>query len=171
MEMQASLERLGRYHQWAGDILLDHLAGLDDDAWYRDEGLFFRSIHRTLNHLLLVDRIWLGRIREKPYEFNGLGDELEVDRHALVAALREQWQAVRDYIESGDAIGSKTESDITNTQGQRFTLEKVAMLQHLVNHGTHHRGQISAVLTRLGHPAPAMDLGYMLYEEASPVSS
>lgn len=166
MNMQSCLERLGRYHQWAGEILLNHLAPLDDDTWYRDEGLFFGSIHHTLNHMLLVDRIWLGRIQENPYKFNGLDDELEAERDAVIDALREQWRTVRDYVESGDVTGPKAEADITNTQGQRFTLEKAAMFQHLVNHGTHHRGQISAVLTRLGHPAPAMDLGYMLYEEA-----
>lgn len=164
--MQDSLERLGRYHQWAGEILLDHLASLDDEAWYRDEGLFFKSIHGTLNHLLLVDRIWLGRLQEKPYKIKGLDQELEANRQDLIDALRAQWQTVREYVESGNVTGARPEVEIVNTQGQRFTLEKVAMFQHLVNHGTHHRGQISAVLTRLGRPAPAMDLGYMLYEEA-----
>ena len=50
---------LARYHAWATQRLVaSNLQGLSDDEWHRDCGLFFRSVHRTVNHLLLTDNIW-----------------------------------------------------------------------------------------------------------------
>jgi len=166
MPDQQNIEMLARYHRWAGERLLTQLAPLNADEWFRDEGLFFKSIHGTLNHLLLVDRLWLGRLIEKPININGLDDILYESREELIVALRQQWQVVLDYAASGDAFDGQSRVRFTNTRNEIYELNKFTIFQHLINHGTHHRGQISAVLTRCGYPAPELDLGYMLYEES-----
>ena len=55
--------------------------------------------------------------------------------------------------------------DYTNMRGQTQSLPFAATLAHVFNHGTHHRGQISAALTALGQPSPELDLVYMLQQE------
>ena len=50
-------------------------------------------------------------------------------------------------------------------RGQLATLPFAATLTHVFNHGTHHRGQITAAFTRLGQPFPELDLVYMLQQE------
>lgn len=166
---QENLEMLARYHRWAGERLLSDLESISDEEWYRDEGLFFDSIHGTLNHLLLVDQLWLGRLLGRPITISGLDQQLHEKRQPLIRALRAQWQAAIDYAKSADATEGIPETRFINTRGEEYQLPKVPIFQHIVNHGTHHRGQISAVLTRNGHPAPELDLGYMLYDEADEV--
>ena len=52
---------LARYNTWMNDRLYAVCTALPDAERRRDRGAFFRSIHGTLNHLLLTDRAWLGR--------------------------------------------------------------------------------------------------------------
>src|SRR5690606_17438558 len=53
---------LARYHRWAYGRLYERIDELGDADYHADRGLFFRSIHGSLNHLLLVDRLWLQRL-------------------------------------------------------------------------------------------------------------
>lgn len=53
---------LARFNQWVNERLYDCIAGLSDDAYRMDRQAFFGSIHHTLNHLLVVDRLWTGRL-------------------------------------------------------------------------------------------------------------
>ena len=55
--------------------------------------------------------------------------------------------------------------DYRSTQGVAHSLPFAATLAHVFNHGTHHRGQITAAITRFGHPAPELDLVWMLQQE------
>src|SRR5690348_3933656 len=74
---------LAGYHVWAQRRLLDSLMPVADADYHADHGLFFRSIHRTLNHLLLVDLLWQGRLTGKPFPVNGLDQELVKERDRL----------------------------------------------------------------------------------------
>ena len=53
---------MARFNGWVNERLYDSVAGLADDAYREDRGAFFGSIHATLNHLLVVDRLWTRRI-------------------------------------------------------------------------------------------------------------
>src|SRR6187399_823997 len=55
------LGALARYNRWMNDKLYELSTTLSDEARKRDVGAFFKSIHRTFNHLLVADRIWLAR--------------------------------------------------------------------------------------------------------------
>ena len=52
---------MARYNRWMNDKLYAVAEKLTDEERKKDRGAFFGSIHRTLNHLLVADRIWLGR--------------------------------------------------------------------------------------------------------------
>ena len=59
------LRVMARYHRWASARLLsDHVAGLSDAEYFGAAGqcLFFRSVHGTLAHMALADRLWLARL-------------------------------------------------------------------------------------------------------------
>jgi len=64
--------RLAQYNAWFNSRLYELISSLTDEERRRDMGAFFRSIHGTLNHILLTDRMWLGRISKHPHGFRSL---------------------------------------------------------------------------------------------------
>jgi len=157
--MHEHLLLLSRYHIWAYETLYTSLVPLDDEQYFSPCGLFFGSIHGTLNHLLVAERIWCGRITGEPYAVAGLDVEIEPARGALEHAIYEQgayWAAWIAQEEDEDSL--RRTLTYTNLAGTRFDNALVHVLLHVFNHGTHHRGQISAALTALGLPAPVLDL-------------
>jgi len=155
---------LARYHVWATERLLErHVAALSDDEYRRDAGLFFKSVHGTLNHLLVAERgLWFERFANGRSPKRKLNEEVHTDRAALNAALK---QAARDWIpaiEAWDEARFDGTLSYTSTEGVTRTVPFTPTLTHVFNHATHHRGQISAAITALGHPAPEIDLLFTL---------
>lgn len=162
MDPRAYFQTLAAYHRLANRQLLKALAPVSDADYYGDQGLFFKSIHRTLNHILLVDQLYHGRITGKDFEFAGLDQELVKERGRLADEMDrygERWTQVIDGIDSADFQGTLC---YLSTEGERRELPMQVVLAHAFNHATHHRGQISAALTRLGQPAPVLDIPYVL---------
>jgi uncharacterized damage-inducible protein DinB len=165
MDMQRYFDTLARYHVWATDKLLAEVERMSD-AHYRQEcGLFFRSVHGTLNHMLVGEQHWYSRFAEGVSLKLPLNAELESDRIALAAALRgavKNWSA---WIATMDTQRLDGTLHYTKASGGQVTVPFASALGHVFNHGTHHRGQISAALTALNYAAPEMDLIYMLQAE------
>ena len=68
------LRLMAHFNAWANARLYGAVAGLSDADYRRERGLFFGSIHGTLNHLLVVDRLWCGRLEGQDH------GELTLDR-------------------------------------------------------------------------------------------
>jgi len=117
-----------------------------------DRGAFFGSIFATWNHILLGDRIWLGRIHGRPLAFDSLGQRLCADLDTLE---RERARTDADLIALVEA-----EDDLGRTiayhgnQGQPDAQRLYQILNHLFAHQHHHRGQISQMCHRLGIALP-----------------
>ena len=156
---------IGRYHVWADRRLLQSLNPISDADYYADYGLFFRSIHRTLNHLLLVDLLWHGRLTGKPFAVSGLNQELVKERGRLADETLRQAEVLRDMVAGLDETRLGAMNAYLDTEGKRREFPLALQLAHAFNHATHHRGQITAVITRLGHESPVLDLPYFLAED------
>lgn len=161
--MKAHFEMFAAYNRWANELLYE-MAGKLSDADYRaDRGAFFKSVHGTLNHILLADRIWMHRFTGDGPTYGRL-DEVLFDRlDALEAARREEDERIVAYIDSltdGDLAATFTYRSLTNAT--ETTQPLAPALAHFFNHQTHHRGQAHAILTAIGgrEAAPSMDLIY-----------
>jgi uncharacterized damage-inducible protein DinB len=158
---------LARYNVWATQRLLDAVNLLDDATYRKDVGLFFKSIHGTLNHLLVGEHlVWYPRFAKGISPKLTLDMEAEPVRERLAQALKggaANWQPL---IESWPAERFDGKLSYTTMRGQNVSLPFAATLAHVLNHGSHHRGQITAALTALGQPCPELDLVYMLQEES-----
>ena len=166
--LRQHLRTLADYHDWANTLLSGHVAGIQDEHYFAPAGLFFKSVHGTLNHILLADRAWYGRFAGKPERFAKLDLELETARAPLIDALAERrglWSALiactPDDVMAGDLRYS-------TTAGPEAIRPWLGALAHVFNHATHHRGQITAALTRYGYGGPELDLIYFL-AKPSPV--
>ena len=95
-----------------------------------------------------------------------LNEEVETDRARLRQRLVEAAERWQPFVESCDDARFAGTLDYTSTKGVAQSLPFAATLGHVFNHGTHHRGQITAAITAMGHPCPEIDLVWMLQEEA-----
>lgn len=156
------------YNRWANDRLLAALEPMSDDDWHRDAELFFRSVHGTLNHLLVADRVWFSRFKGAPWAPGRLDLVLHEKRDELVPARRRMDEEIRDWVAGlGEA---DLEADFTYApvgNPEPVTLKLRVALAHVFNHQTHHRGQIHAATTRFLDVSPALDLIYFELEQRS----
>jgi uncharacterized damage-inducible protein DinB len=156
--------RFARYNVWATERLLaQHVAPLPDQDYRRDCGLFFKSIHGTLNHLAVAEHeLWFPRFAEGVSPKRALNEEVETDRARLAERLLAGTKRWESLIASWSEERFESRLDYVTTKGLPQSLPFAATLAHVFNHGTHHRGQISAVLTAMGQPCPELDLIWML---------
>jgi uncharacterized damage-inducible protein DinB len=166
--MKSYFMTLVRYSGWATRKLYQHVDALSEDEYRRDAGLFFKSVHGTLNHLLVAEQlIWLPRFAEGISPKRALNEEAETDRAFLRERLCEGPEKWLPVIEALDDARFAGRLDYTTTKGVAASLPFAATLGHVFNHGTHHRGQISAAITAMGHACPEIDLVWMLQEESA----
>ena len=160
---------LARYNLWATRRLFEHVDALPVADYRRDAGLFFKSIHGTLNHLLVAEHaLWRRRFAEGVSPRLALDAELESDRARLRDALLEGAACWQPLIESWPEDRFEGALEYTSTQGVAMRLPFAAALAHVFNHGTHHRGQITAAITALGRASPELDLVWMLQAQSKP---
>ncbi|TGL61752.1 damage-inducible protein DinB [Leptospira ognonensis] len=163
MELKNHLEILAKYHTWATDHLYLHLSGVSDTDYRKDSGLFFKSIHRTLNHLLVVDQLWFSRFAEGRSPVIALDLEIEMDREKLKDRLVDQTKKWEGLIKSAKSFPETL--DYSTMRGFQSKIPFTPALAHVFNHGTHHRGQIIAAMTTAGYSSPEIDLVYMLQSQ------
>lgn len=168
MDPRAHFATLARYNAWATARLLDAVDALADADYRRDVGLFFRSVHGTLNHLLVGEHhLWRRRFAEGVSPKVVLDAEVEPDRARLRQALLDGASAWPALIAAWPAERFDGTLDYVTTKGQAVSLPFAPTLAHVFNHGTHHRGQVTAALTAMGRPSPELDLVYLLQAEAA----
>ena len=174
--MQKSLDRsplrdhlltLARYNLWATQRLLAHVDQLIEADYRRDTGLFFKSIHGTLNHLLVAEHLlWFPRFAQGVSPVMALDVEAEAQRDRLRDRLLQGAAAWLPLIEPWPEERLLGALAYTRSNGQAMVLPFAATLGHVFNHGTHHRGQITAAITALGRACPELDLAHMLHDES-----
>jgi uncharacterized damage-inducible protein DinB len=166
MDAQTHFQTLARYNLWATRRLLEAIAPVPDADYRRDVGLFFQSIHGTLNHLLLGEHLlWRTRFADGVSPVLALDAQVEPDRAALAQRLLDGAQAWLPLMATWAPARFEGSLHYTSTRGQALSLPFAATLTHVFNHGTHHRGQVTAALTALGHPCPELDLVALLQAE------
>lgn len=156
------------YNAWANRQIYDEVGKLDDDAYRRNLGAFFGSLHATLNHLLAADRIWLRR-------FTGTGDApgsldtiLHEDFAGLWAARQAEDARLAAFIDS--LTEERIRADFTYSPISNpaiITHPLGPALTHVFNHQTHHRGQCHGMLTAAGGPSLTLDLIYFVRTEGT----
>lgn len=160
------LAQMARYHAWATQQLLMSIAPIPEALYRKPCGLFFQSIHGTLNHLLLTDsEIWYPRFTGSGSASLPLDAELESDRTDLASRLIAATAGWPGYIASLDETALAGDLSYTMTTGQPRVLPMSAALLHVFNHATHHRGQITAAISMLGFAYQPFDLPFLIFSE------
>lgn len=151
------------YQHWANEALFAALDGLTDEARNGDEGLFFRNMHHTVDHLFQVSQLWRARLQGE-YLKPDLGTVRQPDWRELKAALRQEVRRLQGWLQDQPDEWFDEQLSYVDSEGHYRSMWVRDVLVHLFNHFTHHRGQVSAVATRLGTPCPVMDYVYYRQE-------
>lgn len=157
------------YNAWMNAKVYDAAERLTAEELARDRGAFFGSIIGTLNHIAEADLIWLGRLAQHPI-FIGRLDLAGLPRsdnvEAIVSGDIAKLRPIRERIDRliVNFINSLSESDVDGVleyrraNGTRYRKPLTSVLSHLFNHQTHHRGQITTLLTQAGIDVGVTDL-------------
>lgn len=162
MQARPHFALLARYNAWATRRLFEHVDALPEADYRRDAGLFFKSVHGTLNHILVGEHaLWRRRFAEGVSPRMKLDAELEADRARLRERLIDGAACWEPLVESWPEERFDGVLEYTSSEGVARRLAFAAALTHVFNHATHHRGQITAAITAFGRPCPELDLLWM----------
>ena len=147
------LRTLLDYHYWARDRMLLALAPLTHEQFVRELGSSFTSVQDTLGHVYSAEWAWHQRwIGQSPT--SQLPRKTFPDVATVVTMWRKTEADVRGFLESLGEEGVNRVFEYKTLAGDEATSAFWHMLQHVVNHGSYHRGQITTMLRQLGVPAP-----------------
>ncbi len=146
------------YHYWARDRLLEALDPLTPEQFTRDQGSSFKSIRDTVAHIYAAEWAWYSR-----WQGDSPTALLPVEQFPDVASIRLAWTAleakVRAFVESLGEEGVSRMIAYKLLAGQPGNSPVWQMLQHVVNHASYHRGQVTTMLRQIGAtPAKSMDM-------------
>jgi uncharacterized damage-inducible protein DinB len=164
---------LARYNRWMNEKLYTVASRLTDEERKRDRGAFFKSVHATLNHLLLADRVWMGRFTGVSLHGDLMGPggirSLDQELYADFEELRGERAKTDGELESW--VSTLTAERLAAPlryvrKGKTYDEPLWWAVAHLYNHQTHHRGQVTTLLMQAGHDPGVTDLIAMLREGA-----
>jgi len=159
------IRQLFEYNSWANRRLIEACSKVSNEDFTRDLGSSFPSLRATLVHILGGEWLWLERFHGRSHTALPAASEF-ADLPAVRRRAEEIDGDLRDY------VASLTDQDIArdlphkNTAGQPFSQPLWQLLQHLVNHGSYHRGQVTTMLRQLGAPSVPTDLVRFYRERA-----
>ena len=147
------------FNAWANQRALEACSVLTEEQFTRDLGSSFRSVRDTLIHVLGGEWLWLERWRGR----SPMMVEVETFANQVkgFASMRSRWERIerdlRVFVAALSAADLERVVEYRNLGGNRFAYPLRSMLQHLVNHNTYHRGQVTTMLRQLGAIPRATD--------------
>ncbi len=165
---------LARYNRWFNQRLYAACDGLSDEARKRETGAFFGSIHRTLNHLIVGDQAWSRRFvqcgADHGVDFLALAAAIQLpDPCPLDTVLYDDWttlkarrevldEALETWLAGAPAGMGDWTMRYANSKGVQRAHPLWQALTHFFNHQTHHRGQVTTLLSQQGVDVGVTDL-------------
>ena len=150
---------LARYNTIVNQRLCEACAQLDDAEYRKQRSASFGSIHQTLNHILLGDRIWMARLTQTGGATTPpLHSVLYDDFSALRAARDAEDARIEQFTASLTDEFFTREVEYVNSLGRHYTDPATLALAHMFNHATHHRSQVQAMLRETSVKPPSLDM-------------
>ena len=165
MKDQGYLQSLLDYNAWANGEMYKVVQDMPLDEVVKERKTSLKSIHVSLNHLLVVEKIWLAHMKGEKHDFENLRTILHEDLEELRQGHAAMDQELKDYVASlsGDDLEEVVEYELIS--GKPGKLSRAMILTHIVTHGNYHRGWIVDMLGQAGVQQPQMDIP--VYERAA----
>ena len=182
MGRQQQFALMGRYNRDMNQRLYAAAATLSEEQLASNVGAFFQSILGTLNHVYVADTMRLQRFAKRPFAAVGclsavatmtsptaLNQVLYEDFTVLFRVRRILDAEICRWTEALDEAGFDRPLRYKNSKGHDFCKPFGLVLQHFFNHQSHHRGQVTTLLSQQGVDVGVTDL--LLWIEELPLSA
>ncbi|MHB1677286.1 MAG: DinB family protein [Sulfuriferula sp.] len=143
------------YQLWANDRLFAALGSLDAALLRSPQGLHFDSIYDTVAHMLSESQGWFARLRNET--LMAVNPVAHPDWNRLIEATQEHARALQLWLEHCDDAFFEQQVIYATPTGPSQPLWVRDAITHMMTYLAHHRGQISAIITRLGYRSLEMD--------------
>ena len=170
MALKQNFELMAKYNKWMNKQVYTAALTLDAPQLIEDRGAFFGSILGSLNHILVGDIVWLKRFSEHPNNYTSLQplssvskplaltEMLYSDFNELLKARIKMDELIVQFAMEVSEQDYELELSFNNMKGQAFKQKFGFLAQHFYNHQTHHRGQVTTLLSQLGIDVGVTDL-------------
>jgi uncharacterized damage-inducible protein DinB len=158
------IQTLIDYNAWANEVCYKAVFELPPEEVTKERPSLLASILVSLNHLLVIDIVWLSHMTGKPHEFKELRAMITEDMNELWQLRQDMDKTLVDYAQSLSARELEEVIDYTMIDGQEGSLSRAMMLSHLALHGNYHRGWIAGLFGQVPQLPTATDLP--VYERA-----
>ncbi len=155
---------LAAYNAWANRRLFEACERLGATEYMQERACFFGSLHGTLNHILVADRVWMARIEGQIPPNLKFDQILYGDLIGLKVARGAEDEHIRIMVAGITEERLDQRVEYRNSRGDRFEAPLPLVLGHFYNHQTHHRAQVHGLLSQTKVPPPALDLIVFLRE-------
>jgi len=160
--MKGHFENFAAYNSWANDTLYAAVGDLSADQRNQDLSGFFKSIMGTLNHILVGDLLWMQRLGVDGPVPKVLDEILHSDFDTLYCERKLADGRLIHLMHQQTDDSLRTYLDYKTTKGDECHDQISAILSHMLNHQTHHRGQCHHMLSQLGEAPPSIDMIYFI---------
>ena len=153
---------MATYNSWMNRKVYAVCVALPESDLYKDRGAFFKSIYLTLNHIAYADLAFLSRFTGDPTKVPALAEDL----FGSFAALQTERQRLDDRLAQwADSLTAewlaRSLTYTSKVDGRARTVPHWVLVSHIFNHQTHHRGQVTTMLTQLGRDIGGTDIPFM----------
>jgi len=153
-----NFQLLANFNAWANTKIISSCKELGDTEYKKDRKAFFSSIHGTLNHLLVVDRLYISRMQETDHGLKSMDQILYENINDLEEARIKEDKRLVGLVNnlSEESIHKEITYKGFETGNTTYTINMILIT--LFNHQTHHRGQIHNMLSQAGIKPPQIDI-------------
>lgn len=178
MGLLLNLQLLSQYNQWMNQKHYQTAQNLGSKAIQENQGAFFESILKTLNHIYIADIIWLRRFAQHPRHYQSLNqlpelpnyqalDQVVTNKIEVLKVLREELdQTILLWCQEIESSDLEKQLAYSDTKGNPYTKDFGQLVQHFFNHQTHHRGQVSTLMYQQGVDIGVTDLLEIIPEQS-----
>ena len=158
MHNQEYLINLLDYNSWANDEFFKVIVQLSPHEINKQRKSFMNSIRNSLNHLLVIDKIWLANMKKESHEFNHLQTILLEDMGKLWEAKKKEETLIKNYTVNLSEHDLLELVDCELIGGNKVSMSRSMIITHLVMHGGYHRGIIAEMFGQIPLPPISQDI-------------
>ena len=130
------------YSVWANEEYFKQIGDLPADETTKQRQSFMNSIFISVNHLLVIDEVWLSHMKKEKHSIEKLQTILHEKLDDLWAAKKAMDQEIRDYVSGLSEAELEEDVEYELIGGNTGSLPRYLIITHLAMHGAFHRGII-----------------------------